>query len=127
MPSASRSCSRGVTRLDTAGGRNTFGVPTCSSLKSFGSRCAVDESTCNQGFLGLVQGNTKKFYEVAIFSKTYNVIPKRIVYYSIGSHSAQVVLRYLQKLQHKFFSFNVIKQLLLISDSIGFSLVTCRF
>jgi len=55
------------------------------------------------------------------------IIPKRIVYYSIGSHSAQLVLLYLQKCQHKFFNFNFIKQLLLISESIGFLLVTCRF
>jgi len=32
-------------------------------------------------------------------------MPKRIVFYSIGSHSAQLVLLYLQKLQHKFFNF----------------------
>jgi len=43
------------------------------------------------------------------FSKTFKIIPKRIVHYSIGSHSAQVVLLYLQKLQHKLFNFNFIK------------------
>jgi len=31
-----------------------------------------------------------KFYEAAIFSKTHKIMPKRIVYYSIGSHSAQL-------------------------------------
>jgi len=40
----------------------------------------------------LVEGNTKKFYEAAIFSKTYKIIPKHVVYYSIGSHSTQLVL-----------------------------------
>jgi len=53
-----------------------------------------------------------KFYEAAIFSKPYKIIPKRIVYYSMGSHSAQLVLLYLQKLRHKFFHLNFIKQLL---------------
>jgi len=57
----------------------------------------------------------------------YKIIPKRIVYYRIGSHSAQLVLLYLQKFQHKFFNFNFIKQLLFISESIGFLLVICRF
>jgi len=68
-----------------------------------------------------------KFYEAAIFSKRYKIIPKRIVYFSIGSHSAQLVLLCLQKLQHKLFNFNLIKQLLFISESMGFLLVTCRF
>ena len=38
------------------------------------------------------KGNTRKFYEAAMFSTTYKIIPKRIVYYSIGSHSTQLVL-----------------------------------
>jgi len=46
-------------------------------------------------------------------------MPKGIVYYSIGSHSAQLVLLYLQKLQQKFFNFNFIKLLLFISESMG--------
>jgi len=53
-------------------------------------------------------GNTKKFYEAAIFSKTYKIFPKRIVCYCIGSHSAQLVLLYLQNFQHKFFNLNFI-------------------
>jgi len=77
---------------------------------------------------GVKGGNTKKFYEAAIFSKTYKIIPTRIVYYSIGSHSAQVLLLlHLQKFQHKFFNFNLIKKLLFISESIGFLLVISRF
>jgi len=39
----------------------------------------------------------------------YNISPKHIVYYRIGSHSAQLVLLYLQKFQHKIFNFNFIK------------------
>ena len=58
-----------------------------------------------------------------MFSKTYKIIPKHIVYYSIGSHSAQLLLLYLQKFQHKFFNFNLIETLLSISESIGFLLV----
>jgi len=75
-------------------------------------------------------------------------MPKRIVYYSIGGHSAQVVLLYIQIFQHKVFkyvlstmdvskesiskfykvfNFNFIKQLLFINESIGFLLVICRF
>jgi len=50
----------------------------------------------------------------------YKLIPKRIVHYSISCRTAQSVLLYLQKLQHKFFNFNFIKQLLFISKSIGF-------
>ena len=38
---------RGVTRLDGARGKNTFGAPIRSNLKSFGIKCAVEESTCN--------------------------------------------------------------------------------
>jgi len=38
----------------------------------------------------------------------YEIIPKRIVYYNNGSHSAQLVLLYLQKFQQKFFKFNFI-------------------
>jgi len=78
-------------------------------------------------FKGLAEGNTKNFYEAAIFSKTYKIIPKRIVCYSIGSHSAQLVLLYLQKFQHTFCNFNFIKQMLFISEGIGFLLVFCRF
>jgi len=68
-----------------------------------------------------------KFYEAYIFSKMYKIIPKYIVYYSIVSHSAQLVLLYLQKLQHKFFNFNFIKQLLFVSKSMGFLPVIYRF
>ena len=52
--------------------------------------------------------------------------PKRIVYYSIGNHSVQLVVLYLQKLQHNFVNFNFIKQLLFINKGIGFLLVICR-
>jgi len=62
-----------------------------------------------------------------IFSKTLKIIPKGIVYYSIDSHSAQLVLLYLQKFQHRFINFNFTKQLLSISECIGFFLVICRF
>jgi len=68
----------------------------------------------------LVEGNTKS-------SKTYTIISKHIVYYSIGSHSTQLVLLYLQKFQHKFFNLNFIKQLLFISESMDFLLIICRF
>jgi len=61
------------------------------------------------------------------FSKAFKIIPKRIVYYRIGSHIAQLVLLYLQNFQHKFFNFHVIEQFLFVSKSIGFSLVICRF
>jgi len=60
------------------------------------------------------------------FSKTFKIVSKR-VYYSIGSHSAQVVLLCLQKLQHKFFIYNLIKQFLFISESTGFLLVIYTF
>jgi len=43
------------------------------------------------------------FMRPHLLSKTFKIIPKHIVYYSIGSHSAQVVLLYLQKLYHKPF------------------------
>jgi len=33
----------------------------------------------------------------------------------------------LKKFQHRFFNFNFIKQLLFISESIGFLFVICRF
>jgi len=52
-------------------------------------------------------------------SKTFKIIPKHIVYDSIGSHSAHLLLLYLQKLQHNFFKFIFINQLLFISKSIG--------
>jgi len=61
------------------------------------------------------------------FSKAFKIIPKRIVYYGIGSHSAHLVLLYLQKFQHNFFNFTFVKQLLFVSKSIGFLLVICRF
>jgi len=31
------------------------------------------------------------------YSKTFKVIPKRIIYYGIGSHNAQLLLLHLQK------------------------------
>jgi len=62
-----------------------------------------------------------------IFSKTFKIIPKCIVHYSIDSHSSQLVLLYLQKFQHKLFNLNFTKQLLFISECIGFFLVICRF
>jgi len=57
----------------------------------------------------------------------YKIIPERIACYSIDNHSTHLVLLYLQKFQHKFFNFNFIKQLLFISESMGFLLVICRF
>jgi len=62
-----------------------------------------------------------------IFSKTLKIIPKRIFYYSIDSRSAQLVLLCLQKFQHNFFNFNFTKQLIFISECIGFLLVICSF
>jgi len=41
------------------------------------------------------------------FCKTCKIVPKRIVYYSIGSHSAQLVLLYLQKLPTQNFQFQL--------------------
>jgi len=74
-----------------------------------------------QGFLKVWFKGTPRNFEAAISSKTCKIIPKRIVYYySIGSHSAQLVLLYLQKFQHKYFT-------LFVSESIGFLVVTCRF
>jgi len=43
-----------------------------------------------------------------IFSKMFKILPKSSVYCS-GSHSAQFVLLYLQKLRHTFVNFNFIK------------------
>jgi len=43
------------------------------------------------------------------FIKTLKTIPKHIVYYNFGSHSAQLVRLYSQILKHKFFNFNFIK------------------
>ena len=48
------------------------------------------------------KGTPRNFMRPLFFSKMCKIIPKRIVYYSIGSHSAQLVLLYLQKCQHKF-------------------------
>jgi len=44
-----------------------------------------------------------------------------------SSHSAQIVLLYLQKWQQNFFNFTFIKQFLFISKSISFLLVICRY
>ena len=41
-------------------------------------------------FKGLVSGYAMKFSEAAIFSKTYKIMPKRIIYYSIDNHSARL-------------------------------------
>ena len=47
----------------------------------------------------------------------FKMIPKRIVYYSIANHSSQLVLLYLQNLQHEFFIFNFIAQFMFISKA----------
>jgi len=72
-------------------------------------------------------GTPRNFMRPHIFSKTFKIIPKGIVYYSIDSHSAQLVLLYLKKFQRNFLNFNFTKQLLFISECIAFFLVICRF
>ena len=87
----------------------------------------VSNKHCQGFFMVWFKGTPRNFMRSHIFSKMFKIIPKRIVYYSIKRHSAQLVLLYLQKFQHKFFNFNFTKQLLFISECIGFLLVICRF
>jgi len=58
-------------------------------------------------FKGSVYGNTKKFYEAAIFGKTYKIIPKHIVFYSIGSYYCTISTTVFKKISTQIFQFQL--------------------
>jgi len=81
---------------------------------------------CKQVFFEcFVCGSTRKF--ALFYGKTSKIIPKRIVCYSIGTHSAEISTNVFTKLQHKLSNFNFIEQFLFINRQISLLLNNCRF